>query len=551
MTKKIFRSILLVSITLLLSISTVIVLFLYNYFVNIQEERLRDELNIVSISTEESGIDYLKKIRVRDYRITWVENDGKVVYDSQVDVKKTTNHLDRVEIKEALKYGEGKSNRYSETLTEKTVYYARKLKDGSILRISTSTASIWLLVLDILPAIILIFIIMMTISLFLAKRVSMKITEPLNNINLEKPLENDTYEEISPLLTRINKQHKKINLQMLELERKKDEFSKIIDCMHEGLIFLDKEKNIISINNSAKNIMGINEECIGRNFIIFERDYEVNESIEEAVRLGHSKFLKSVSGRKYQIDISRLDFEDKIVGIVLLLFDITEREFAEKTRREFTANVSHELKTPLQSIIGSAELIENNMVKKEDLPRFIGYIRKESKHLLNLISDIIKLSQLDEGISLKKEEIDVFDLASLVVENLKSFADKKKVSIILNGEETKIMAVKSLIYDLIFNICDNAIKYNTQDGKVKITVKNDGKFIVIKIEDTGIGIEKEHLERIFERFYRVDKSHSKSSGGTGLGLSIVKHIVSYHNGEVKLDSTVGKGTSVILNLPKN
>ncbi len=551
MTKKIFKSILIVAGTVLLASIVIIMGCLYEYFSNIQKDKLADELDIAASAVELYGTDYLKNIDSERYRITWIQADGKVIYDTQAGADSMENHADRQEVKQALAEGEGSSSRYSDTLMEKTSYYARLLDDGSVLRVSTTYATAGLLVLGMLQPILVVLIAALVLSGILARRISKRIVEPMNSIDLDRPLENDTYEELSPLLNRINQQHKEIEMQMRYLKQRTDEFTQITESMKEGLILLDNKGNVLSINEAAQNILETDSSCIGQNFLSIERSRSINHAIAKAFEDGHSEEYAEYAGREYQIDISRIESGGETVGAVLLAFDITEQQNAQRNRREFTANVSHELKTPLQGIIGSAELIENGMVKPEDMPRFIGHIRKEASRLVTLIEDILRLSQLDEGRQMPSEQVDLFELAEEVRSVLEGACEAKHINMKLMGEHVSIDGVKRLLYEIIYNLCDNAVKYNNEGGIADIDISADEKNAYITVRDSGIGIPQDQQERVFERFYRVDKSHSKESGGTGLGLSIVKHAVSYHNGTVSMKSEPGNGTEIRVALPLN
>ena len=551
MTKKIFKSILIVAGTVLLASIVIIMGCLYEYFSNIQKDKLADELDIAASAVELYGTDYLKNIDSERYRITWIQADGKVIYDTQAGADSMENHADRQEVKQALAEGEGSSSRYSDTLMEKTSYYARLLDDGSVLRVSTTYATAGLLVLGMLQPILVVLIAALVLSGILARRISKRIVEPMNSIDLDRPLENDTYEELSPLLNRINQQHKEIEMQMRYLKQRTDEFTQITESMKEGLILLDNKGNVLSINEAAQNILETDSDCIGQSFLSIERSRNINNAIQSAFEEGHSEIYAQYGSREYQVDISRIESGGETVGAVLLAFDITEQQNAQRNRREFTANVSHELKTPLQGIIGSAELIENGMVKPEDMSRFTGHIRKEASRLVTLIEDIIRLSQLDEGRQMPSEQVDLFELAGEVKSVLEGACEAKNINMKLMGEHVFVDGVKRLLYEIIYNLCDNAVKYNNEGGIADIDISSDEKNAYITVRDSGIGIPQDQQERVFERFYRVDKSHSKESGGTGLGLSIVKHAVSYHNGTVSMKSEPGNGTEIRVALPLN
>ena len=548
MTKKIFKAIALVAGIMLIACLLIIVDCLYEYFCSVQENELKDMLDVASKAVSSDGSSFLTRLKSNRFRLTWIAADGSVIYDTQTG--ELENHMERAEVKEAMQNGEGESRRYSSTLMEKTIYYAKRLDDGTVLRISTSSATAGKLLLGMLRPIVIVLIAALVLSLIFADRLAKRIVEPLNALDLDRPLENDAYEELSPLLNRINRQHMQIARQLEDLNKKKDEFEQITESMQEGLVLLDQKGTILSINKAARSLFLANEECIGKDFITIERSYGVISAIQQAVRSGHAEECMEQGGRIYQLDITRIESAAKPVGAVILSFDITEQENAEQNRREFTANVSHELKTPLQGIIGSAELIENGMVKPEDMPRFVGHIRTEAQRLVTLIADIIRLSQLDEGHELPMEGVDMLCVASDAAAQLKAAAEAKHISMSIEGEACTVYGARSLLYEVAYNLIDNAIKYNRENGMVDIKVSRENKKVKLTVSDTGIGIAPEHQQRIFERFYRVDKSHSKASGGTGLGLSIVKHAVQYHHGEIKLKSELNKGSEITVALPE-
>ena len=544
MIKKIFQSILLVAGCVLLASLLIIMGFLYAYFGGVEENQLRDELSLASAAVEDGGTDYLSQLTADRYRLTWIASDGSVLYDTKTDAESLENHASRTEVSQALATGTGESTRYSSTLMEKTMYYAQRLDDGTVLRISISRATVGMIAVGMLQPLLIVLIVALILSGVLAKRLSRRIVDPLNSLDLEHPLDNDAYEELSPLLKRIHRQHVEIQTQLRELREKTDEFTQITGSMREGLVLLDEHGSILSINAAAQALFGADAQCVGRDFLTIERSHEISAAIQAAVTDGHSEVRAERAGRVYQFDISRIASEGKFIGTVILAFDITEQEFAERNRREFTANVSHELKTPLQGIIGSAELIENGMVKPDDLPRFVGHIHAEAARLVTLIDDIIRLSQLDEGDAMPTEPVDLLAVSQEAAENLHDAAAARNVALSVTGAPVVIPGVRRLIYEVVYNLCDNAIKYNRDGGRVDVTVAADAGGSSITVADTGIGIAPEHQGRVFERFYRVDKSHSKASGGTGLGLSIVKHAVQYHHGRIDLQSTPGTGTTI-------
>ncbi len=544
MTKKIFRSIISVAMVVLLASLFISSTFLYDYFNKSQVSQLKEELSLVAANVNEAGPEYFDNFDSSMFRFTLVSADGEVLYDSQATASDMENHLDREEITEALENGNGSSARYSSTLTERTFYEATRLENGNVLRISVSQVTVGALILGMLPAIVAIILISAALALVLSHKMAKDIVKPLNELDLENPAENETYEELAPILTKINKQHKQITRQIRELKQKSDEFEQITASMNEGLVLLDKKGMVLSINAAAKKLFSADETSVGRDFLTLDRSTDMSRAIEKALDGKRAEFREVRNGSEYQFVINRTESDGKTVGIVILCFDVTETAFAERNRKEFTANVSHELKTPLQSIIGSAELLENGLVKPEDTKRFVGNIKNEAIRLVSLINDIIRLSQLDEDSEPATESVDLYDVANEVVEVLTVSAAKKQVELHLNGESCLMNGFRRYLYEIIYNLCDNAIRYNKEGGKVTIDLKNTDGNIVLSVDDTGIGIPAEHHSRIFERFYRVDKSHSKETGGTGLGLSIVKHAVAYHGGMIKLDSKVGEGTTI-------
>ena len=540
MTSKIFRSTVFVAVVVLLCSLSVVMGVLYNHFTQVQVEQLKDELSLAVTGTQQYGNAFLESVEADRFRLTWIDADGTVLFDTQADQTAMENHADREEIREALLTGSGSAVRTSSTLTEQTFYVAQRLQDGTVLRISISQESAWLLMIGMLWPVVLISILAICLSAFLARRMARKIVEPLNTLDLEQPLKNDVYEEISPLLHRIHRQHNQITAQMEALRRKTDEFEQITKNMQEGLVLLSSEGIILSINPTAKQLFDAQDDCVGKSLLMVDRTRTIRAAVNDALDRGRGFARVSRNGRDYQLDLSRIQSDGAVIGAVVLAFDITERLNAEQLRREFSANVSHELKTPLQSIIGSAELIENGLVKPEDTPRFVGHVRKEATRLVDLIEDIIRLSQLDEGEALPCEEVDLLALAEEVKAALAPGAEEKNVTLEVTGSGFTVQGVRRLLYEIICNLCDNAIKYNVPGGSVRVYVDQNR----LTVSDTGIGIPAEHQTRVFERFYRVDKSHSKQSGGTGLGLSIVKHAVTYHNASLDLRSTPGKGTTI-------
>ena len=551
MRKKIFQAMMAAAGSVLLASLIIILGCLYDYFDGLQEKQMQDELTLAAAAIEESGQAYLDDLNLesKTFRLTWIDAQGKVLYDTKADGSSMENHADREEFQQAIKNGFGESSRYSSTLMEKTLYRAQRLADGSVLRISVSRATSGVLVLGMLQPILLVLIVALVLSALLSKRIARWVVAPLENLDLEHPLENDTYEELAPLLGRINQQRRQIDLQLAKLQRGNDEFTQVTGSMKEGLILLNERSQVLSINPMAQRLFETDERCVGEDFLTVERSPEVSAAIQTALQSGYCELQLARGEHIYQLDISAISSGGAVIGAVILVFDVTENARAEQSRREFTANVSHELKTPLQSIMGSAELIENGLVAAQDMPRFVGHIRTEAARLVSLIEDIIRLSQLDEGGELPFEVCDLAEIARETTDSLADAAEKRKIGLTFSGEPLGLCSVKRLLAEICYNLCDNAIKYNREGGQVMVSVSRVGEEAVLAVKDTGIGIPPEHQERVFERFYRVDKSHSKESGGTGLGLSIVKHAVQDLGGHLTLSSTPGEGTEIKVYLP--
>ncbi len=552
MTRRIFRSIMAVSVSVLLIALIMTVGILYGYFskifINEQESRL--ELAVRGVENE--GTEYLKGLSSSDYRLSLIAADGTVIYDTHADSAAMENHAERAEVKEALENGTGKSERFSQTLFEKTIYLTQRLSDGNVLRISATQRTATKLVIEFLWPLVGIFFLAVILSVLLAEKVSSKIVEPLNRIDMDNPLDGGVYDELAPLMLRIRRQNEKITDQVSELKQRQREFLAVTESMNEGLVMLSCNGEILSVNDAAANILGTDKDCVGKQFIEIERNPKLSETLNKAMRDGSGEMRFSQNGREYQINISRTGSRNGKYGAVMLIFDVTEKIFAERNRREFTANVSHELKTPLQSISGSAELIESGLVKQEDMPQFVSNIRTESARLIALIDDIIRLSKLDEGADMPFEEVDLYETAKETIERIKPSADKRGIDIRLKGEGCVVKNAGRLVQEIVFNLCENAVKYNKDGGSVTVEAYNTDNTDnpVLIVSDTGIGIPKEDIGRIFERFYRVDKSHSRQTGGTGLGLSIVKHAAEYLGAEIGVESEPDKGTTITVKFNK-
>lgn len=551
MKKQIFRSICLATTVVFLATLTLIMGVLYDYFSSVQMKGLENETTIAASAVEAGGENYLKQIENGDYRITWIDPNGTVLFDNKANTSEMENHLEREEIIEAISTGSGTSKRYSKTMTTQQLYCAKRLNDGSVIRLSSVHLTWWALIIGMAQPLVLVIIIALAIAVFLAYRLAKRIVKPLNEMDLEKPESNEAYEEIKPLLTRIANQKNQLHLQETILKRKQEEFDAATENMREGIVLLGETGDVLSINFAATKILKVSRYCIGKDLLLFNNSFEIQELLRVAANGEHAEQTINIDGKNYQFNASPIMTNDKVSGIALIVFDITDREKAETARREFTANVSHELKTPLQNISGYAELLANGLVKPDDVKGFAENIYTESKRMITLIEDIIKLSHLDEGSDAYEfEEVDLYELALLTHRNLIPVANKKNVTFETTGETAKIKGIPSLISEIMYNLCENGIKYNQNGGSLRLTIGNDEKYAILSVEDTGIGISPEEQERIFERFYRVDKSHSKEVGGTGLGLSIVKHAAIVHGAEIEVTSKIGHGTIFTVKFPK-
>lgn len=551
MTKRIFYNILIVAICVFLASVLLFMTVLYDYFSSVQQGQMRAQLDFASQGVLHEGIDYFDGLDEQKYRITWIGTDGSVLYDSASEVGMMENHFQREEVKKALAEGYGDSSRYSSTLTERYLYSAKRLTDGTVLRISVTQNSLLVLTLGMLQPICILFAIALALSVALASRLSKKIVKPLNDMNLEEPLSNREYEELSPLLRRIDMQQRQIRNQKNQLKQKQNEFETLTTGMTEGLVLLDSKGFIVSINPAAATLLQTDITAVGENIMSVNPAPELSALLDKAGSGHYAEKNMVLNGDTYQFRANPVTDGDEIPGVVLLMLNITENEKAEQMRREFTANVSHELKTPLQTISGYAELLANGIVKPEDVPRFSSQIYAESQRMVQLVEDIIKLSHLDEGRDdLQWETTDLYAIANTVMESLAPEAEKGAVKMELHGEHAVFCGIPQLLESIVYNLCDNAIKYNQAGGTVCVVVKNEGNSVLLSVADTGIGIPQADKDRIFERFYRVDKSHSKAIGGTGLGLSIVKHACAYLGASVELQSEVDKGTTICVHFSK-
>lgn len=555
MTKKIFQSTITVVITMLLLSFLLITGVLYQHFEQMQLNQMQSMATFVMQGAEEDGVDYFKDLKETEVRVTWIAADGTVLYDNCYDAAKMENHRNRQEVQEALTAESGISIRRSSTLSEHTIYYARKMPDGSVMRLATAQSSVWFLIGGLLSPVLFIFLAACVLAGVLSYRVSKKIVRPLSEIDLKHPEQVDTYEELSPFLQRIAMQNQEIDAQMAEIRKQQQEFSMITENMSEGLLVVDRSYQLLSYNKSAVRIFGISNPAAVKNVLAVNRSQEFREAVENAWKGRHTQQRLQMGERIYQVIANAVsDSEDTedLLGAVILVLDVTEREEQEKYRREFTANVSHELKTPLTSISGIAEIMKNGIVRQEDIPHFAGKVYDESQRLITLIGDIIRLSQLDENeVPLEREQVDMLELARDVVDSLQSVAQQNGILLAVHGTHGVVYGVRRVLHEMVYNLCDNAVKYNRAGGRVWVSVTAEKQTVSVSVRDTGIGIPDAQQSRVFERFYRVDKSHSKAVGGTGLGLSIVKHGAVLHHAEITLHSELEKGTEIILKFPQS
>ena len=551
MTKKIFKSIMFVC-ALVLTVGLAAVMgILYSNFDGQMRKELSKEAAYLAYGVEQQGTDYLKNVKDKSSRITYINKDGTVLFDNKADADEMQNHNNRTEFQKAEKYGAGECSRYSDTLSEKTIYYALRLKDGTVLRVSGTQDSVLALVENLLLPLCGLLFLMLILSGIMASVISKRIVKPVNELDLEHPEENKIYEELSPLLGKIHKQNRQIQKQLELAKQQQEEFSLITENMQEGLIVIDRYTMILSANSSAWNLFRVDKVCQGESVYCLDRAEDFRHAIEQVLSGEHAELILKLNGSDIQLIANPVVRGQKTEGAVILLVNVTEKLERENLRREFSANVSHELKTPLTSISGFAEIMQGGLVKCEDIPKFAGRIYKESQRLLQLVEDVIQISQLDEEkTSYTWELVDVYQVCKNAFESLKEKAQSMNVHLYICGDSMKMEAVRTLLEEAVYNVCDNAIKYNRNDGSVSIFLTQTAHEIQIVVKDTGVGIPKEDQDRVFERFYRVDKSHSKEIGGTGLGLSIVKHAVSTLNGSIVLRSEEGSGTEITMKFLK-
>ena len=551
MKNKIFRALVALAAMAVLVASGLITFLVSQDYFNETKKELAQEARYISMGLESGGNDFLNKIAAENgsnVRITLIDKDGIVLFDNQAEAKTLENHAMRQEIMEAVAVGAGEAERFSDTLDKTTYYYAVRLEDGKILRLARTIDSIYKSVLQMLPIMGGIVIVVAFLASIVARSVTFNLIKPLDQVNLDEPLDNETYDELAPFLTRIAKQKRQLSKNLKKLRGKQEELTIITNNMNEGLVLLNGQQNVLFINESAAKIFGFSaKEVIGRNILTVDRAQEVQDLLQKVSQAGKGAGLYEKDGHFYQLSGSSVNGS----GSVILIYDVTEKMTAEKLRREFSANVSHELKTPLQSILGYAEIMKNGLVKDEDKQRFLERIHAEAGNMIELIQNIMELSRLDENKTLDEfEDVDLLKLAQSVTLRLKHKAQTKGVTLNVNGSSACVCGVQSILSEVLYNLVDNSIKYNKDNGKVDVKVHDGAEEVTVSVSDTGIGIGAADRERVFERFYRADKSHSKEIGGTGLGLSIVKHGVLFHKGRVELESEPGVGTTITFVLPK-
>jgi len=551
MTKRIFHSICIVAVTVFAATLFLIIGVLYGRFSREQEQQLFNQLTLTARGVETGGKSYLTGLNDDSYRVTWISEDGTVLYDSDVTASDLDNHLQRQEIRDALGTGTGKSVRTSATTGDLRLYVAKRLPDGTVIRLSDQKLTLWSLLRDLLGTILIAAVISAGLAFALAYSLSKSIVKPLNELDLDNPEPDGSYPELYPLIGRIRSQRSELRQQSLQLQRRKKEFEAATGNMAEGFVLLNENGAVLSINDSALHLLGVTSYCIGKDLLLFTNCPELRELLLTAEAGERSEMIIPVEGTNYRFYAGPVLADGKVSGITLIIFDITEKEKAEQIRREFTANVSHELKTPLQIISGCAELLSKGLVQPQDVPGFSERIYAEAKRLISLVEDIIRLSHLDEGGSdMPMEDTDLYAVASQTVANLLPVAEKAQVTLALDGKEAVVRGVPRLLSVIVYNLCDNAIKYNRPGGRVAVSVTTEGESVRLTVADTGIGIPAEQQDRIFERFYRVDKSRSNAVGGTGLGLSIVKRAAMMHHAGIELKSAAGQGTTVTVLFPK-
>ena len=551
MTSRITRSIILIS-----SIAILLTMFLTTVMGNTYSKKrttdgLMREARLIASSVEINGLEYLDKTDFgQKSRVTWIADDGSVLFDSTQDESQLENHADREEFQEAVENGEGCASRYSGTLMHSTLNYAVRLNDGSVIRVSGMHMSVFAQMMNLTGTMVMIWIAVSLISVIAARKVSRKIVRPINDIDLERPTTEPNYKELVPLLDKLNTQNIKVHRQMEELQQNRRQFEIIVDSMSEGIVIADQKLNVISYNEASLKLLGIRELAVGQSIYSMNNTDNFRRCLLNALGGIRSDCVLELENRQCEIIASPARRIDMVCGIVVFIMDVTEKYKLDIMRREFTANVSHELKTPLTAIYGISDMLAENMIQYDDVQQFGENIRSEAERLISLVNDTIALSKLDEGVPFaENSEVDLYSLAEEILSRLKISAAEKDVSMNISGEHITVSGSRVMLNDIMYNLCDNAIKYNKDGGSLSISLERGRKTAVFTVSDTGIGIPDDKTDRIFERFFRVDKSRSGKVRGTGLGLSIVKHSVMQMGGSVRVESKLGEGTAFTVEIP--
>lgn len=549
MTKKLFRAIFLSTMGIFLGTVLLILGYLFHYFSALQLEQLSLQTSLVAQAVEQDGLLYLQEVDSEEVRLTWIATDGRVLYDSEKPASQLDNHADREEVIEALDTGRGESIRQSETLTQRRLYSAQKLEDGTVIRLSLSQHTIWVLVGQLTPWMGLLFVVFSLTSLVIARRVSKHLLTPLEHLDLERPLENHVYVELAPLLKRLDQHQSQLAEKESLLQQKKEEFDTIISKMKEGMVLVDASGHLVSYNGAAGQLLGLETSSIGQLVPTFTRHLGLKNILDQVLVGQKAEGILEFRENHFKLIARPIWTETHQSGAVLLFFDVTEQHYLDKLRREFTATVSHELRTPLHILSGYSEILQANLVSPEHVQLFSSKIYQETQRMIQLVEDILQLTQLDESGKITKEMVDLKKLVEQVVTSLREKAEQKGIHFVLEVEPVYYKGNFILLQSIIYNLCDNAIKYNQENGTVYLCLSQTEEYILLQVEDTGIGIAPSDKERIFERFYRADKSRSKQVGGTGLGLSIVKHALQFHQATIEVDSKLGQGTKMSVRFP--
>lgn len=552
MTKKIFRSMLLVCMAVLAAAIVGVMGVLYHYFSENVHDNLQSEAMYLAVALEGEGQGYLERLPAQTERITLIDSDGTVLYDNMADVSAMENHADRQEFREAMEKGYGESSRYSGTMSERTMYFAVRLSSQQVLRVANTHYTVFTLLGGLISPVVLILAGMLVLSAVISSRVSRRIVEPMNRLDLDHLDQVEVYDELVPFVTKISRQKRTIKRQLADAKKQQEEFSVITENMQEGFLVIDSETEVLSFNNSALKLLHADYFAPKQSVLTLNRSEQFCGVVESVLSGTHTETVLELGQKRCQLIANPVWEKETVKGAIFVFMDVTEKMDRENLRREFTANVSHELKTPLTSISGYAEIIQNGFVRPEDVGTFAGKIFEESQRLITLVNDIIRISQLDEGLlPYEKEEIDLYEAAQETIGHLEDAARQRGISVKLAGSHRTVATVRTILQEVLYNLCDNAIKYNKENGIVKVTVRQEADSVSVTVKDTGIGIPPEDQERVFERFYRVDKSHSKEIGGTGLGLSIVKHGAASMGAALSMESVLGEGTAITLTFPED